>query len=125
MFRELGIEVDHHDSCREGNAGWVPWVLDDPQGDPVLGAELLQLRHHAVGDVRDTLGVEGVHHVLDNVHLVLDREVDEVGSAALIFVAPIPDRFVNNYKNVESQSGKQKEDDFPLRDKLGGKVAVK
>ena len=57
----------------------VPWVLDNPQGDPVLGAELLQLRHHAIGDVRDTLGVEGVHHVLDNVHLVLDREVDEVG----------------------------------------------
>ena len=45
----------------------------------MLGAQLLQLRHHAVGDVRDALGVEGVHHVLDNVHLVLDGEVDEVG----------------------------------------------
>ena len=45
----------------------------------MLGAQLLQLRHHTVGDVRDALGVEGVHHVLDNVHLVLDGEVDEVG----------------------------------------------
>ena len=45
----------------------------------MLGAQLLQLRHHAVGDVGDALGVEGVHHILDNVHLVLDGEVDEVG----------------------------------------------
>ena len=45
----------------------------------MLGAQLLQLRHHAVGDIRDALGVEGVHHVLDDVHLVLDGEVDEVG----------------------------------------------
>ena len=64
---------------KEGWRDYVPWILHDPQGDPVLGAELLQLSHHAVGDVRDTLGVERVHHVLDYVHLVLDREVDEVG----------------------------------------------
>ena len=30
-------------------------------------------------DVWDTLGVQAVHHALDNVHLVFDGEVDEVG----------------------------------------------
>ena len=64
---------------KEGWKNEVPRVLDDPQGDPVLGPKLLQLRHHAVGDVGDALGVEGVHHILDNVHLILDGEVDEVG----------------------------------------------
>ena len=53
-------------------------VLDNPQRYPILGPQLLQLRHHAVRDVRDTLGVQAVHHALDNVHLVLDGEVDKV-----------------------------------------------
>ena len=45
----------------------------------MLRAQLFQLCHDAVGNVGDALGIEGVHHVLDDVHLVLDREVDEVG----------------------------------------------
>ena len=44
----------------------------------MLGPQLLKLSHDAVCDVRDALCIEGVHHVLDDVHLVLDREVDEV-----------------------------------------------
>lgn len=45
----------------------------------MLGPQLLKLSHDAVCDVRDALCIEGVHHVLDDVHLVLDGEVDEVG----------------------------------------------
>ena len=55
------------------------WIFDYSESNPVLAAELLQLRHDAVGDVGDTLGVQTVHHALDDVHLVLDGEVDEVG----------------------------------------------
>ena len=47
--------------------------------DPVLGAELLELCHDAVGDVGDALGVEAVHHGLHHVQLVLHAEVDKVG----------------------------------------------
>lgn len=56
-----------------------PRVLDNLERHPVLGPQLLQLAHDAVRDVGDALGVEAVHHALDHVHLVLDREVDEVG----------------------------------------------
>ena len=49
------------------------------EGDPVLGPQLLQLGHDAVGDVGDALGVEAVHHGLHHVQLVLHAEVDEVG----------------------------------------------
>jgi hypothetical protein len=56
-----------------------PGVLDHPEGYAILRAQLLQLRHDAVGDVGDALRVQRVHHVLDHVHLVLDGEVDEIG----------------------------------------------
>ena len=44
----------------------------------MLRSQFLKLCHDAVRDVGDALGIESVHHVLDDVHLVLDREVDEV-----------------------------------------------
>ena len=46
---------------------------------PIFGPQLLQLGHDAVCDVGNTLGVETIHHALDDVHLVLDREIDEIG----------------------------------------------
>lgn len=55
--------------------GHVPYL----ERDPVLGPELLQLGHDAVGDVGDALGVEAVHHGLHHVQLILHTEVDEVG----------------------------------------------
>ena len=55
-----------------------PGVLGDAQRDPVPGTELLQLGDHALGDARDALGVQAVHHALHEVDLVLDRVVDEV-----------------------------------------------
>ena len=45
----------------------------------MLGSQFLKLRHDTIRDVRDALCIEGVHHVLDDVHLVLDGEVDKVG----------------------------------------------
>ena len=45
----------------------------------MLGPQFLKLRHDTIRDVRDAFCIEGVHHVLDDVHLVLDGEVDEVG----------------------------------------------
>ena len=45
----------------------------------MLRPQFFKLRHDAVCDVRNALGIESVHHVLDDVHLVLDGEVDEVG----------------------------------------------
>jgi hypothetical protein len=53
-------------------------ILDDAERYPILGPQLLQLAHHTVRDVGDALGVQAVHHALDNVHLVLDREVDKI-----------------------------------------------
>ncbi len=53
-------------------------ILDDAQRNPILGAQLLQLCHHAVSDVGDALGVQAVHHALDDVHLVLDGKVHKV-----------------------------------------------
>merc|ERR1712154_600195 len=50
-------------------------VLGDAQCDAVLGAQLLELGHHAVGQVRHALRVQAVHHRLDNVELVFDAEV--------------------------------------------------
>lgn len=50
-----------------------------PQSHLELGAQLLQLGHDTVRDTGDRFGVETVHHALDQLDFVLDREVDEVG----------------------------------------------
>ena len=54
-------------------------VLGHTQRDAVLGAELLELAQHAVGDAGDGLGKETGHGGGDEVEFVLDGEVDEVG----------------------------------------------
>ncbi len=54
-------------------------VLRDPQGDAVLDSELLEFSHHAISDVGDALAQQAVHARLEDVQLVLDAEVDEVG----------------------------------------------
>lgn len=50
----------------------------EPEGDAILGAELLELRHDRIQDTRGALRKEAVHHALHNVQLVLNREVDEI-----------------------------------------------
>lgn len=44
-----------------------------------LGPELLQLTKDAVRHTRNALGIQTVHHGLDNVEFVADGEADEVG----------------------------------------------
>ena len=56
-----------------------PGILRDAKRDAVLLPELLELCHDAVGDVRDALCIEAVHHAAHQIDLVLDAEVDEVG----------------------------------------------
>lgn len=53
-------------------------VFGDAQCDAVRLSELLELGHHAVGDVGHAFGVQTVHHRLHDVEFVFDREVDEV-----------------------------------------------
>lgn len=48
-----------------------PRVLRQAERHAVLGPELLELSHHAVGDARDGLRQQAVHHGLDDVELVL------------------------------------------------------
>ena len=50
-----------------------------PECHSVLGTELLQLGHHAVGDARNDLGIEAVHRGLDDLQLVLNGKVDKIG----------------------------------------------
>ncbi len=56
-----------------------PGVLGDFECDSVLDSELLQLGYDAVCDVWDALAQQAVHGGLEDVELVLDRKVDEVG----------------------------------------------
>lgn len=54
-------------------------ILREAQRETVLGAQLLQLSHHAVSDTGYALGEQAVHHGLVYFELVLDTEVDKVG----------------------------------------------
>lgn len=54
-------------------------VAGDAQGDAVLGAELLELGHDARGDDGVALGVQAVHHGLEERQLPLHRVRQEVG----------------------------------------------
>lgn len=56
-----------------------PRVPRDLERNAVLGAQLLQLCKHALGDHGYALCVEAVHHPLDDVDLVLDGKVEKVG----------------------------------------------
>ena len=56
-----------------------PRVLGNLEGDSILVPKLFKLGHDAVGDAGGALGVQTVHHTLDEVDLVSDGEVDEVG----------------------------------------------
>lgn len=56
-----------------------PGILRQPQRQPILHPELLQLGHHTVRQVRDALPQQTVHGVFEDVEFVLDGEVYEVG----------------------------------------------
>lgn len=49
------------------------------KGHPILGPEFLQFRHDTISDTGCTLSVQAIHHGFDNVELVLDGKIDEVG----------------------------------------------
>jgi len=68
----VGAGVRAREALETGIAG-------NTQGNPVSVAQLLKLSHNAVRNTRDTLGVEAVHHAADEVELVLQAEVDEIG----------------------------------------------
>jgi hypothetical protein len=56
-----------------------PRILGNPQGQSVLHSKLLQFGNDTVSDVGNALAKQAVHTRLEDVQLVLDGEVDEVG----------------------------------------------
>jgi hypothetical protein len=56
-----------------------PGILGQLQGHPIPRPQLLQLRDHTLRDHRGDFPQQAVHGVLQNVQLVLDREVYEIG----------------------------------------------
>ena len=54
-------------------------IPGNPQRDPVLGAQLLQLGHDAIGDDDAAGGVQSVHQGGQEIELVLDGVGEEVG----------------------------------------------
>lgn len=56
-----------------------PLVARNPQRNPILGSQLLQLRHDAAGDDGGALGVQAVHHGLEERQLALHGVAEEVG----------------------------------------------
>ena len=56
-----------------------PLIPGNPQRDPVLGAQLLQLGHDAVGDDDAAGCVQGIHEGGQEIELVLDGVGEEVG----------------------------------------------
>ena len=53
-------------------------ILSQTKGQTVLLTKLLQLRNHAIRDAGVALGQQANHHRLEDIKLVLDREVDKV-----------------------------------------------
>lgn len=53
-------------------------ILGDPQGNSVLCSEPFQLADDAVRYIRYAFCVQTIHHCLDDVQLVKDREIDEI-----------------------------------------------
>ena len=54
-------------------------VLHQLEGESVLDSHLLELGNHALSHTRDALSKQAVHHALEDVQLVLNGEVNEVG----------------------------------------------
>ena len=56
-----------------------PLIPGNPQRDPVLGAQLLQLGHDAIGDDDAAGCVQRIHQGGQEIELVLDGVGEEVG----------------------------------------------
>ena len=56
----------------------IPGILSNSECDFEFGAQFLNFRHDAVGDIRNAFGIKAVHHWLPNVEFVLNGEVDEI-----------------------------------------------
>lgn len=54
-------------------------IAGDPQRDAVLGPQLLELGHDAVGDDGRALGIQAVHHCGEKLQLVPHRVREEIG----------------------------------------------
>ena len=55
------------------------WVLDCLQCKSIPMTHFLELSHDAVSDAWNCFSKQTIHHRLENVQFVLDREVDEIG----------------------------------------------
>ena len=55
------------------------FIPRDAQGDPILGAELFELGHDAVGDDGNALGIQTVHHGRLEFEFVLHGVGEEIG----------------------------------------------
>jgi hypothetical protein len=56
-----------------------PWVLRDSKRKSIFLPKLLQLPHNTLTDTRYNLPQQTVHTRLEDIQLVLNRKVDEVG----------------------------------------------
>lgn len=55
-----------------------PRVLRQPQGNLILGAQLLQLSHDTIGDARNAFSQQTVHHRANHIQLIPNRKVKEI-----------------------------------------------
>lgn len=54
-------------------------IRDYPQRQLVLRPQFLQFSANAIRDVGNALGVEAIHHILDDIEFTFYAEVDEIG----------------------------------------------
>lgn len=66
---------------RKGEYGSIGWrgTKDEPESESIFLTQFLEFGHDAVGDARDALGVESIHHAFDHIDAILEGEVDEIG----------------------------------------------
>ena len=62
-------------ACEAGHSR----ILRQTESESVFLTQFLKLRYDTVRDTGVTLCEEAIHHRLEHVQLVLNREVDEVG----------------------------------------------
>lgn len=53
-------------------------IFHNFQSHFILLAHFLQFGHDAIGNVRNTFGVQAIHHILNHIQLILDAEMHEI-----------------------------------------------
>lgn len=54
-------------------------IFDYFQGYLIFLSQFFHFTQNTIGDVRDALSVKAFHHILYDIQLVSDREIDEIG----------------------------------------------